>query len=151
MKKSTKKFGILLLTVVFFVLFLSGCVSSDTYRGIISDVKCDKAIFCKVDIDNLDQRYIEVAFTITINNDNYTQKNLVVVAQDEKGVTLHSETCVFGEDKQVTIQFEEHSDLFNLFEGIANTSLQTKKIVIYDGSTVVGSVKINEIKVYALV
>lgn len=145
MKTLIKKIGILFLVIVALSLCLSSCVSADTYRGILSDVKCDKARFCK--IDSLEQRYIEVAFTLTINNENYTQKDLVIVAQNEKGEELHRETCVFGDDKQVTISFEEYSDLFKLHEGLANTSLQTKQIVIYDGDTVVGSAKIDEIKV----
>ena len=145
MKKIIKKIGILFLIILSLSSCLSSCVSADTYRGIVSNVKCDKSTFCKV--ENLEQRYIEVAFTITINNDNYTEKELVIVAQNEKGEELYRETCVFGDDKQVTIHFEEYSDLFKWTEGLANTSIQTKKIVIYDGETVVGSAKIDEIKV----
>ena len=140
---------IALLVIVSLTLALSGCVTVDTYRGIVSEVKCNKALFCKV--ENLEQRYIEVSFTITINNDGYTQKELLVVAQNEKGKELYQEICVFGDDKQVTIHFEEYSDLFKWAEGLANTSLQTKKIVVYDGDTVVGSAKIDETKVFIVI
>ena len=136
----------LAFAIVIFALAsaLVGCVSADTYRGIVSNVTCNKSVFCKV--ENLEERYIDVSFTITINNDSYSQKELDVVAQNEKGEELYRETCVFGEDNKVEISFEEHSDLFKWNEGLANTTLQTKKIVIYDGTTVVGSAKIDEIK-----
>lgn len=133
------------MVIIIGLIVFAGCVDATQCIGIVSDVKCTKSTFCS--FENLETRYIDVSFEITIDNANYVGKELKIQALTETEKVLHTESCTFGDSMKVTISYKEYSDAFQVDAGLANTKLQTKRIVIYDGDTVVGSAKIKAIHV----
>lgn len=134
------------LMLLFCNISIAGCAKAKDYRGIIEHVDCEKAVFCK--FENFEERYIDVSFEVTINNNYYIDKELLFIALNEDDIELHRQKCIFDNSKKYTFSYKEYSDAFQYGQGIANTFLQTKKIQLLEGSTVIGSANIHEIKVY---
>ena len=125
------------------------CTKTEEYRGIIANVECKKSTFCN--FEDWEQRYIDVTFEIEINNDYYVGKDITFVALTEDEKELHRQKCIFNHSKLLNISYKEYSEAFKWTEGLANTTLQTRKIVLYDGNTVVGSAKVKEKKVIIVI
>ena len=134
------KFVVILCMVA---LFFSSCMPlvPSNEMGIIEKVTCSRAMF--YEFDSLEERYLELTFHLTLNDDAYIGKNVEIVAVDSDSKDIYRNTFVVSENLSIDFSYSEYHPLS--FQELNKNGVTTKQLMVYHDGSIVGSVDISNI------
>lgn len=139
--KKIKLVVILCLVALFFSSCMPLVPSNET--GIIEKATCSRAMF--YEFDSLEERYLELTFHLTLNDDAYIGKTVEIVAVDSASKDIYRNTFVVDENLSVDFSYSEHHPIS--FKELNKNSVTTKQLMVYHDGDIVGSVDISNINI----